>query len=258
MGLKSVRTERLKMFKYELHLHTCQGSKCGVSDGKDYVDFYIQNGYSGVVVTDHFYHGNTRPDRNLPWEEYMESYLSGYYEMKKAAEGKDFEVFFGIEELFDTWDEYLVYGLEPEWYIERPELRDIKRVEFLTLAKESGAFIIQAHPYRHRGYFKCDHLTISSSLVDGYEVFNSCNTPEHNKLALMLAEKEKKIMVGGSDRHKAEDYIDVHGGIILPQKVHSPHELIDSIKAGNDKVMGVETLGAVSEELEPALPVVFI
>ena len=83
------------MYKYELHLHSCQGSKCGVSEGKEYVDFYIKNGYSGAVLTDHFFHGNTRPDRNLPWAQYMDEYLSGYYDMKRAAEGKDFEVFFG-------------------------------------------------------------------------------------------------------------------------------------------------------------------
>lgn len=246
------------MSNYELHLHTCQGSKCGISEGKDYVDFYINNGYSGAVVTDHFYHGNTRPDRKLPWTQYMDEYLSGYYDMKNAAEGKDFEVFFGVEELFDTWDEYLVYGLEPEWFISRPELRDMKRVEFLTLAKKSGAFIIQAHPYRYRGYFKCDHLTVSSSLVDGYEVFNSCNTPEHNKLALMLAEKENKIMVGGSDRHKAENYIEIQGGISLKEKVHSISELINAVKAGNSSVMGIETLDSASNNITPDLPVIFI
>ena len=246
------------MFKYELHLHSSQGSKCGHSEGKDYVDFYMGMGYSGAVLTDHFFHGNTRPDRNLPWSQYMEEYLSGYYDMKKAAEGKDFEVFFGVEELFDTWDEYLIYGLEPEWFISHPELRDMKRIEFLTLAKECGAFIIQAHPYRFRQYFKCDHLTVAQSLVDGYEVFNSCNTPEHNKLALMLAESDKKIMVGGSDRHKAEDYIEVPGGIILPKKVHSIGELIEAVKSEKPTVMGLETLSQISSNIEPDLPVTFI
>ena len=246
------------MYKYELHLHSCQGSKCGASEGKEYVDFYIKNGYSGAVITDHFFHGNTRPNRSLPWTQYVDEYLSGYYDMKRAAEGKDFEVFFGVEELFDTWDEYLIYGLEPEWYIAHPELRDMKRVEFLTLARESGAFIIQAHPYRYRPYFKCDHLTISSSLVDGYEVFNSCNTPEHNKLALELARLEGKIMTSGSDRHKATDYIEVSGGIVLTEKVHSIADLIFSIKNGKYTPIGVKTLEEVIGDPEPDLPVVLI
>jgi len=247
------------MFKYELHLHSSQGSKCGHSEGKEYVDFYMDMGYAGAVVTDHFFHGNTRPDRALPWAEYMEEYLSGYYDMKEAAEGKDFQVFFGVEERFDTCDEYLIYGLEPEWFIAHPELRELERIEYLTLAKESGAFIIQAHPYRYRDYYaKYDHFTIASSLVDAYEVFNSCNPPEHNKLALMLAEKEGKIMLGGSDRHKAENYIDVHGGIVIPNKVYSMAELICAIKSGSAQVLGIETLEEVDPNLSPALPVRFI
>ena len=246
------------MFKYELHLHTAQGSKCGISDGRDYIDFYKGLGYSGAVVTDHFYHGNTRPDRKLSWDKYMDEFLSGYYDMKKAAEGKDFDVFFGVEELFDTCDEYLIYGLEPEWFISRPELRDMKRVEFLTLAKESGAFIIQAHPYRYRPYFRGDHLTISSSLTDGYEVFNSCNTPEENQLAFELAKKKGKLMTSGSDRHKASNYINLPGGIILPQRVHSVNELIELIKSGKATPAGVETLTSASYDCQPAIPVKFI
>ena len=246
------------MFKYELHLHTGEGSKCAHSEGKEYVDFYMNMGYSGIVVTDHFYHGNTRPDRSLPWAQYMEEYLAGYYNAKQAAKGKDFEVFFGVEERFDMGDEYLIYGLEPEWFISRPEIRDMNRVEFLTSAKENGGFIIQAHPYRYRSYYKGDHLIISSSLSDAYEVFNSCNTPEENKMALLLAKAEGKPMVGGSDRHKAEDYIEINGGIILKEKVYDINALIDAVKSGNSSVIGIETLDGVNENLTPALPTRFI
>lgn len=246
------------MFKYELHLHTQEGSKCGHSEGKEYVDFYMNMGYSGIVITDHFYHGNTRPDKKLPWSQYMDEYLAGYYNAKQAAEGKDFGVFFGIEERFETGDEYLVYGLEPEWFISRPEIRDMKRIEFLTAVKESGGFIIQAHPYRYRSYFKGDHLTISSSFVHAYEVFNSCNTPEENKLALILAESEKKPMVGGSDRHKANDYLDINSGILLKEKVYDIHALIEAIKAGKSSVIGIEGLNSVTDNLTPALPTISI
>ena len=188
----------------------------------------------------------------------MDEFLSGYYSIKEAAEGKDFDIFFGVEEFFDSYDEYLIYGLEPEWFINRPELRDTNRVEFLTLAKQSGAFIIQAHPFRFNLYFKTDHLTVSPSLVDGFEVFNACNAPDQNKLALSLAKKLGKIMVGGSDRHKAEDYIETPSGIVLENRVSSIHELIDSIKAQKHTVLGIETLDGADENVEPALPVTYI
>jgi hypothetical protein len=132
------------MYKYEMHLHSKQGSKCGVADSRTYVDFYIKNGYSGAVLTDHFYHGNTRPPKDIEWTEYMNKYLEGYYAMKEAAEGKDFSVFFGVEERFDTCDEYLIYGLEPEWYAAHPELRDMKGAEYLDTVRAHGGFVIHS------------------------------------------------------------------------------------------------------------------
>ena len=42
----------LKGFLYETHLHTCQGSACGVSEGKEYPVFYQDMGYDGIIVTD--------------------------------------------------------------------------------------------------------------------------------------------------------------------------------------------------------------
>ena len=59
------------MYKYELHLHTKEASACARASGAEMVDFYIQNGYQGMVVTDHFYHGNTAIDRDLPWEDFI-------------------------------------------------------------------------------------------------------------------------------------------------------------------------------------------
>ena len=249
------------MFKYEMHLHSSQGSKCAITEGKDYVDFYIANGYSGAVITDHFFHGNTRPERDLPWHQFMDEFLQGYYDMKKASEGKDFDVFFGIEEAFAASDEYLIYGLEPEWFIDHPEIKDMTRadrVEFLTLVKQSGAFIIQAHPFRFRDYFKADHFIIASSFVDGYEVFNSANLPEHNKLALDFAMGTGKIMTSGTDRHKAAPFAAPLGGIELPEKVHSMAELIEALKARKAIPMGIETIKELPDDIEPALPPVLI
>ena len=83
------------MYKYELHMHTSEGSACAISNGAEMAEFYINQGYAGMVVTDHFYRGNTAPSRDLPWKEFIEAYSQGYYAAKKAAKGYDFDVFFG-------------------------------------------------------------------------------------------------------------------------------------------------------------------
>ncbi len=45
-------------FLYETHLHTCQGSACGVTPGREYPKRFQDLGYDGIFVTDHFFQGN--------------------------------------------------------------------------------------------------------------------------------------------------------------------------------------------------------
>ena len=59
------------MYKYEIHLHTNNCSACAISSPEEMVDIAAEKGYSGIVITNHFYHGNTGVDRNLPWEEFV-------------------------------------------------------------------------------------------------------------------------------------------------------------------------------------------
>ena len=40
---------------YETHMHTNQASACGRSPGKDYIQKYMDAGYSGIIITDHFF-----------------------------------------------------------------------------------------------------------------------------------------------------------------------------------------------------------
>ena len=46
------------MYKYEMHCHTAEGSKCGRATGAEMADFYKSMGYSGLVISDHFFNGN--------------------------------------------------------------------------------------------------------------------------------------------------------------------------------------------------------
>ena len=57
------------MYLYETHMHTCQASACGRSTGKEHVHFYKDAGYTGIIMTDHFFGGNTAVNRELPWDE---------------------------------------------------------------------------------------------------------------------------------------------------------------------------------------------
>lgn len=235
------------MYKYEMHLHTAEGSDCAKAFGADYAEIYKSLGYDGIVVTDHFYRGNTRPDRNLPWEDFVRQYAKGYYNLKEAAKG-ELDVFFGVEELFENRDEFLIYGLDPEWYISHPELRGADRDTFITTVRSHGAYVIQAHPYRHRDYFKKKEVHIFPNLVEGIEVFNSSNTKLENELAYKLAKDYGKAISGGSDRHRIIDVNYLTGeektssGIMISKKANSIFDLIDAIKTGDAIPIGLDTL----------------
>jgi histidinol phosphatase-like PHP family hydrolase len=53
-------------YLYEPHLHTALSNACANSNGSEYIRLYKDLGYSGIIVTDHFYNGNTAVSRSLP------------------------------------------------------------------------------------------------------------------------------------------------------------------------------------------------
>ena len=52
-------------YLYETHMHTCQASACSDTRGRDYIQRYLDLGYTGIILTDHFFRGNCRIDRSL-------------------------------------------------------------------------------------------------------------------------------------------------------------------------------------------------
>ena len=73
-------------YKYETHLHTCQGSACGHLTGEEQADLYKGFGSTGIVVTDHFFNGNCAIPRDLPWKERVEQFCAGYRSAKKRGD----------------------------------------------------------------------------------------------------------------------------------------------------------------------------
>ncbi len=237
-------------YRYELHAHSSVGSACGRAEPEDYVSFYLERGYAGMVLTDHFFYGNCAIDRSLPWKEFISRFAQGYLRLKEAADKRDFTVFFGFEQRFiDGMDEYLILGLSPEWMAEHPELRDLPREEFFDLVHGGDGFVIQAHPHRFRPAYMTD-ITLTPGKIDAAEVYNACNPIEHNRQGLEYAKNLGIPQVGGSDIHAIG--MDVLSGIALPYPVKTEKELIDAIRTRAHTILPKGT----SETLEasPLLP----
>ena len=140
------------MYRYELHMHTKEGSACAVSSVEDMIKQYVKIGFSGAVVTNHFIRGNTCVSRSLPWEQLIMEYSKAYTNGRKIAEELDFDLFFGIEEGYGNGKEFLAYGFEPEFLLSRPFLRNADLRTWTEEIHSVGGFIAYAHPFRDRDY----------------------------------------------------------------------------------------------------------
>ena len=87
-------------YRYDLHVHTKESSACGQSTAAEMVDMYKSEGYTGIVITDHFHNGNTSVNRQLEWDEWVSTYTQSYENAKKRGDDA-FEHLF-LHELFPS------------------------------------------------------------------------------------------------------------------------------------------------------------
>ena len=72
-------------YLYEIHLHTSGVSLCGQSAGAEMAREYKRQGYTGVIVTDHFLNGNCRVPKYLSWPGRVEGLMTGYKGCKEQG-----------------------------------------------------------------------------------------------------------------------------------------------------------------------------
>lgn len=186
-------------YLYETHLHTSAASKCAVSTGAEYISYYKNLGYDGIIVTDHFFNGNCSVPQDLPWEQRIDLFCKGYEDA--AAEGKrqGLKVFFAWECRFDG-DEFLVYGLDKQWLKVHPEMMEWDHITHYERIKADGGLVVQAHPFRERGYLS--EVYVHPHQCDAFEVANAGNPYEQNQIAYRYAKEHHITMTAGSDIHK--------------------------------------------------------
>lgn len=209
-------------YLYETHLHTKEGSACARDTAEELVKVYKEAGYTGIMVTDHFYRGNTAVDRNCSWEDWVEAYCRGYENAKEAGDKLGLQVFFGWEESYQGTD-FLVYGLGKEWLVKHPELREVTIEEQYELVHQAGGIVIQAHPYREASYIP--EIRLFPNAVDGVEVRNASHfgrslredgVSMFDVQAMEYAKKHNLPCTGGSDIHCTKL---LYGGMAFPRKL---------------------------------------
>lgn len=217
-----------KKFLYETHLHTNQGSACGNNTGREMAIAHKEAGYAGIIVTDHFFYGNTKPNRDLPWQDWVHEFCSGYRDAKAVSKEIDLDVFFGWESGYHG-TEFLVYGLDEDWLMNHPEIKDATVEEQYKLVHEGGGIVFQAHPYREEPYIP--EVRLFPNDVDGIEVFNAHNkiidgVDLFNERALEYAAKYNFPVTCGSDIHSTKPEC---CGVAFDRRMNDIHDFINHV-----------------------------
>ena len=181
-------------------MHTTPVSKCARYGVRENLEFYKSLGYDGIFITNHFLDGNINIEKTLPYEERVNFYFSDYYDALELSEEIGIKVFLGVEISYRGTD-FLIYGLDKEWFLAHPEIMDMKKSEELPFLASHGALIIQAHPYRQDKHI--DHIRLFPHCIEGVETINACRTELENKMADIFADAYGFVKTAGSDNHIA-------------------------------------------------------
>ncbi|MBQ0041781.1 MAG: histidinol-phosphatase [Lachnospiraceae bacterium] len=234
--------DRLKLppdypYAYETHLHTSEGSKCAANDGREMAYSCKEAGYTGIIVTNHFIGGNTAVDVSLPWRDWVEEFCLGYENAKEEGDRIGLQVFFGWEAGFNG-TESLVYGLDKEWLIAHPEIRNCTIAEQYRMVHEGGGMVIHPHPFREEWYIP--EIVLYPEYCDGVETVNAThesirskahNNPEFDVRALEYAKKHNMPQTAGSDIHSVNL---LYGGMAFGRRLTDIKDYIKAVQ-GREK-----------------------
>lgn len=213
------------MYKYDLHVHTAQTSPCASMTGAEQARAYKELGYTGIVITDHYYDGFFERNACDTWAESMDRYFAGFFDAKKEGDKIGLDVFQTAEvTLAALKKDYLVYGVEPEFFYKNEKLFNLSEKELIDLVHSEGGLVFAAHPYRGDNT-EC----YPYGDIDGVEGING-NPRSNNLLAIEYAKKRNLLMCSGSDAHNQGDA--GLGGITTDVKVRDIVHLAEILKSG--------------------------
>ena len=218
------------MYKYELHAHTSECDLVAKLSGGELVRAYADQGYSGIVITDHyfsiFFDWFREELEGKSHKEIIDRWLRGYESARNEGEKIGFTVLPGAEVRIDgTINDYLVYGLEIEDLYRLPLLNRMNSIDEVLDILPERTCVVHAHPFREK-------MTVRDpSRFFGIEVHNGGTDGFRNQMARVWAEHYSKAMTSGSDCHGP--WAVGKGGIITENPIYTPTDLVQVLRGRN-------------------------
>ena len=220
------------MTRFELHAHTSECDLAAHASGTELVHIYHAAGYSGMVITDHyfshFYEWFADELAGKTHREIMVRRLKGYYAARNEGERLGFTVLPGAEVRLDHSphgiNDFLIYGCDEEFFLTSPRLNELTSLDELKAILPENACVVLAHPFRVK------MTVMDPAPLFGIEAHNGLTEPYRNQMAEAYATHYGKPMTSGSDCHHRDHTC--KGGIETPRLIRTPRDLTDVLRSG--------------------------
>lgn len=217
---------------YELHAHTSECDLAAHASGAELVRLYHAAGYSGMVITDHyfatFYKWFADELEGKSHRETMARRLRGYYEARNEGEKLGFTVLPGAEVRFNKSpygiNDFLVYGCDEEFFLTAPRLNELTSLDELNAVLPENACVVLAHPFRVK------MTVMDPAPLFGIEAYNGLTEPFRNAMAEDYARHFGKPVTAGSDCHHPDHAC--KGGIVTDRIIRTPCDITDVLRSG--------------------------
>ena len=142
-------------------------------------------------------------------------------------------VFFGWESCYEG-TEFLIYGLDEDWLLAHPQIRDASIEEQYEMVHSSGGLVVHPHPYREEDYIPT--IRLYPEYIDAVEGYNACHAgvrssahynPQYDILAREYADKYDHPLTAGSDSHHLPI---LGGGMVFDHKLADIQDFISCVR----------------------------
>lgn len=227
---------KTETFRYDLHVHTAEASACAKGSAAEMAEMYQREGYTGIVITDHFFTGSTTVPCELPWEERVRGLKKGFENAKKRGDNIGLDVFYGWEYTFGRGTDFLTLGLDSDWLLANPDVCDIDVTEYIDRVHTAGGYIIHAHPFLEADWVP--YIRLLPRYEDAVEVINAPGSSFMNDRAAEYAKAYNLTVCAGSDAHDVN--WKCFGGIETNRRLQSIQDLIETMKKREHRVFAYQ------------------
>lgn len=216
----------------DLHAHSSGISSCCRIPFNEVINQAKDIGIDGIILTNHYQKSYVK---NGSLNEFVDKYIAEFSATKKYADKIGYKAFFGIELTMELYPNVhmLIYGVEPSFLKENPEIFDKTQKELYSLVKSYGGILIQAHPFRN------GTTVLDTDYLDGVEI--NCHPlygNSYSKELQEIAKKDNLIITCGGDYHA--DAYHPRCGMIFPDSIKSNSDILEYLLSSEKKKLYIQ------------------